>query len=383
VSATTTFKYAAQDAAGNWETVHTTTVQIDTAPPTGGTFTVAGTASTAGGATATLTNSTSFTISARSDYTDVGSGLASSVLTVQSESLTSIGCGALGSGGPFATPQTITGTTQPTGIVAGACYVYVLTGTDKAGNTASVSVTVVDNSVSFQITQQPTSVTAGQATSGTNNVILTATKNGATDTTYSGATLTWSGANISPSGTAATLPTSPTWTNGQASFSITLVKAETETLSVSDGTRSSGNFAPITVNAGTASNYAITNVTSQGAGTLSNPCYFSCTDTGLGNNQTFTAKISVTDSVGNIVTGLGSGHTVTIAVTQQQSGGTFTAPTTGQTVTLTISSTGAATSTAAFSYKASNNGTWTDKIAASTPTGQTTYTTANLTVTKL
>ena len=47
-----------------------------------------------------------------------------------------------GLGGPFTTATTITGTTQPSGIVGGFCYLYTLTGTDNVGNNASISTTV-------------------------------------------------------------------------------------------------------------------------------------------------------------------------------------------------------------------------------------------------
>ena len=117
----------------------------DITPPSGGALSVNGTAASGGGSTST-TASTSFSIDSRTDYSEAQSlsqsGLASSVLTVESESLTGSTCGAPGSGGPFTTPVTITGTTQPSGIVTGACYLYTLTGTDNVGNTASISTTV-------------------------------------------------------------------------------------------------------------------------------------------------------------------------------------------------------------------------------------------------
>jgi hypothetical protein len=37
---------------------------------------------------------------------------------------------------------TVTGTTQPSGIVTGFCYVYTLTGDDKVGNAATINTTV-------------------------------------------------------------------------------------------------------------------------------------------------------------------------------------------------------------------------------------------------
>ena len=55
---------------------------------------------------------------------------------------------------------------QPSGIVAGYCYVYTLTGTDNVGNTATLSTTVVDSLVTFRVTSQPSTATAGRTFSG-------------------------------------------------------------------------------------------------------------------------------------------------------------------------------------------------------------------------
>jgi 6-phosphogluconolactonase (cycloisomerase 2 family) len=117
----------------------------DTSPPTGAALSVNGTTASGGGSTSTST-STSFPIDSRSDYAETPSatqsGLQSSTLTVQSETLTGSTCGAPGSGGPFTSPTTITGTTQPVGITYGSCYLYTLTGTDNVANTATISTTV-------------------------------------------------------------------------------------------------------------------------------------------------------------------------------------------------------------------------------------------------
>ena len=67
---------------------------------------------------------------------------ASSILTIQSETLTSNNtCGAAGSGGPYTSATTISGTTNPA-ITVGYCYLYKLTGTDNVGNATSISTTV-------------------------------------------------------------------------------------------------------------------------------------------------------------------------------------------------------------------------------------------------
>jgi hypothetical protein len=346
------------DVAGN-TTARSVTFVNDTTAPASGAMTINGTAATAGGSTSSVTNSTSFSIGSRTDYSDGGSGLRSSQLTVQSESLSGSTCGALGSGGPFAAATTVTGTTQPSGLQAGYCYVYTLTGTDNVGNVASISTTVVDNFLSFAVTTQPTSVGAGVATAPT-AVRLTATKNGVTDTSYTGSALTWSGASNSPTGTAPALPGSPTWTNGTSTFGITLVKAETETLTVTDGTRSA-TFAAIVVNPGAATQLAWTNVT--GPAGIPAMCSVSCNLSGFGNGQTASASISIIDSLGNPVTDVGSGHTVVVTLGGSARGST----TPGSPATLTIPSSGAAT-TALLSYTSVASGSYTDTLTA-TSTG--------------
>ena len=120
---------------------NTFTVTPDTNNPTGGALTVNGTNATGAGSTSTTSNP-GFAINTRTDYTDGGSGLASSTLTVRSATLTSNStCGAAGSGGPYTSATTISGTTNPT-ITVGYCYLYTLTGTDKVGNATSVSTLV-------------------------------------------------------------------------------------------------------------------------------------------------------------------------------------------------------------------------------------------------
>ncbi|HTX32521.1 MAG TPA: hypothetical protein VMD09_14150 [Solirubrobacteraceae bacterium] len=345
----------AKDLAGNSGTTSLTFV-VDSNAPTGGALTVNGTAASAAGSTSQISNSTNFTIGSRTDYSDGGgSGLKSSVLTVQSESLAGTTCGAPGSGGPFTTATTVTGTTQPPGIVAGACYVYTLTGTDNVGNTASIKTTVVDNAVSFQVTQpSPAVATAGTAFS----VTLTAIKNGATDTTYTGAALSWSGDPSSPSGTAPTLPANPTWTNGVATFNVTLTDAVSTTLGVSDGTRSA-TFAPITVSPGTFAQLAWTSPSTTSPAGIPSPCLFTCTyASGFGHSQTWAASVSVTDALGNVVSNLGVAVTVNVTLGGSKAGTVTPA-------TITIPATGAATSTAPVQYKSPASGNYTDTLTLS------------------
>jgi hypothetical protein len=351
-----TYTVTGADVAGNSSTSSLTFVS-DTTAPAGGALTVNGTAASSSGSTSQATNSTSFTIASRTDYTDSGSGLRSSVLTVQSESLSGTTCSSLGSGGPFTSATTITGSTQPPGIVAGYCYVYTLTGTDNVGNVGSITTTVVDNALSFTVTTQPTSVTAGTATAS-NAVVLTAIKNGATDTTYTGTTLTWSGAASSPSGTAPTLPTGPTWSSGRATFGITLVKAGTVTLTVTDGSRS-GAFSAITVSPGAATQVAWANVSSPAG--VPATCLFACTySSGFGLSQTWTAYVSITDTLGNIVNALGTGHTVVVTLGTGAKGSTTPA----SPASFAIPSTGPAQASTSIQYTSPASGTYTDTLSA-------------------
>jgi hypothetical protein len=91
----------------------------------------------------------------------------------------------------------------------------------------------------------------------------------------------------------------------------------------------------------------------------------SCVYSGIGNNASFTTTLAVTDGSGNIVSNLGSGHTVTVTITQNQSGGQFTSPSTPGTSARTLSfpSSGQAVTTASFTYKTGTGNGWTDKLA--------------------
>jgi hypothetical protein len=178
------------DLAGNTRAT-VLTLTDDSTTPTGGALTVNGTAATGGGTTSTTT-STSFAVNSRTDYTDTGSGLVSSTLTVQSATLTAGTCGAPGSGGPFTSSTTVTGTTQPAGIVAGFCYVYTLTGTDHVGNAAGVNTTVKLNTAPTVTSTGPSSLAQG-ATS--QNVTVNGTN------FVSGAAAAFSGSGITVNST--------------------------------------------------------------------------------------------------------------------------------------------------------------------------------------
>ena len=111
------------------------TAQVDATAPSGGAFSANGIAATGGGSSSYLNSGTTLLINSRTDYTDGGSGLASSTLTMQTGTLSGNSCSAYGA------PATITGTTSQT-VASGHCYLLTLTGTDNVGNAASISTTV-------------------------------------------------------------------------------------------------------------------------------------------------------------------------------------------------------------------------------------------------
>jgi PKD repeat protein len=126
--------YAASNAGAVSATANYALI-LDNTPPTGGALAVNSVAASAAGSTS-YNNSGSFAIGTRTEYNaDTGSGLLSSVLTRSTGTLSSGTCSSYGS------PVTITGNPTQSGLAAG-CYLYKLTGTDRVGNTASLSTTV-------------------------------------------------------------------------------------------------------------------------------------------------------------------------------------------------------------------------------------------------
>lgn len=122
------------DRVGN---VGTTTLSfvVDNTGPTGGALRVNGVDATAAGSSSTSADG-SFSIGVRSDYdADAGAGFESSVLTREQAPLSGGACGAFGAA------TTIDGSPAQSGLADG-CYRYVLTGTDKLGNTSTLATTV-------------------------------------------------------------------------------------------------------------------------------------------------------------------------------------------------------------------------------------------------
>jgi len=249
--------------------------------------------------------------------------------------------------------------------------------------TGSDSVAVSGAGLDHFTLTNPGSQTAGQAFTVT-VAALDAYGNPASGWTSTNGCVTFSGPSSSPGGNAPTYPANKSCSSGtsrlsfdsnaQASASITLTDAGSTTLTVSNGTKS--GTTTFTVLTTTAAKLAWTNASTNG--TLSNPCLFTCSATHVNNNGLFSATVSVTDTYGNTVTDVGTGRTVKVTT----NGGTFTAPTSGSSVTLTISATGPATSTASFTFDGQTSFfPWTDNLTAATQSGPV-YSQATATVSK-
>ncbi len=253
--------------------------------------------------------------------------------------------------------------------------------------TALVVTVAPATAVKFSLSASATSLVAG----GSSNLTITAQDTyGNTATAYAGShNVTFSGATTSPSGTAPTVvngagtaipfgsATALTFTAGVAAVSssknglMKLYKAESPSIAVSDGSISSATPVAATVTPAAASKFALTSVTVS-AGSLSSPCIFTCTLTGLGNSGTVKAKVTVADTYGNTVSALGSGHAVKITTN-----GTGTISGTP----LAIPSTGAAETATTFTYTSKSSGSFTEVVTAAASEG-TAYTAATLTAIK-
>ena len=178
---------------------------------------------------------------------------------------------------------------------------------------------------------------------------------GGTDTSYSGTkTIVFSGPTNSPLGTAPTYPANVTFINGTGIATITLYNAASTTLIATEGTNVGSTT--FTVTPGTPAALTWTGPPSVDKGTLSAGCVTSCTWTSGGKKGTLTATVTADDSYGNVVSNLGSGHTVTFsATTNTWSSGSLGLPAAGE------------ATTSSNSWQAPNNTTWSSTLTASSP----------------
>jgi hypothetical protein len=258
---------------------------------------------------------------------------------------------------------------------------------DGTFTTATVTLTVATTASKFLLAAATTTPVAAVAT------ILTIAAKDAyenTVTTYTGTkNLTFSGASASPSGALPTVANSSSsavnfgsataiaFTSGVATATSTkngamkLNRAGAASITVSDGAISNPVPLAVTVSPAAAARWGLTNI-SVSAGTLGPTCLFTCTLTALGNSGTVSAKIAVTDSVGNTVSAVGSGHAA--KVTTNGTGTIVGTP-------LAIPSTGAAESATTFTFTARSSGSFTELLTVAASEG-TAYTTATLTANK-
>jgi hypothetical protein len=229
----------------------------------------------------------------------------------------------------------------------------------KTGSSGNFTVTAGSN-------HQIGASAASPQTAGTAfNVTLTAQDSwgNATGNLSGTKNVSFSGPSNSPNNTAPSYPATASFSGGNATASVTLYKAETTTITANDTTDSLNGTASnnITVNTGTPAHLWWKQLTTSIGGTLTACTPFNCSWSSA-NNQTLTGSVSVTDAQGNIVSDLGSGHTVSISGAQ----GTFTSGS-----SLTIASTGQAVSTGGFSYKEAKGGWTSDTLTAVTSAGAT------------
>jgi hypothetical protein len=175
-------------------------------------------------------------------------------------------------------------------------------------------------------------VTAGNKTAGTAFDVRVTARNGiTTDTTYTGShPLTFSGPGQNTGFAAPSYPASGTFAAGVATVSVTLRKAETVSLVVSEGASRSGSTS-VTVVAGAASRLWYTSSShncSSGAAFLN------------ANGATWTSKVSRVDASGNPVA---SGGALTVGVTKPGGAG-GSVPTTPLTIAANATESGTATS---------------------------------------
>jgi hypothetical protein len=247
---------------------------------------------------------------------------------------------------------------------------------NAGGNTGWV---ISGPATSLFLTAASTTPTAGTA----DNLTITAKDAyGNTSTSYTGShNLTFGPVADSPSGAHATVSDSSSsavnfgtatpigFSEGIATVSgskngvMTLVKAGSTSLTVTDGSISNGSGLAVSVSPGAAARLAWANA-KVSKGTLSSLCLFTCTGTELTSSGTFKANVSVTDSSGNTVSALGSGHTVSVTMTT----GTITGG------SLTIASSGPAESTTQFTFTPPSKG-GASALTAATAAG-TVYTSA-------
>jgi hypothetical protein len=173
--------------------------------------------------------------------------------------------------------------------------------------------------------------------------------------------ITFSGVSSSPGGTPPSYPSSVTFAAGVGTASVTLFTADPTTMVTATRGSANASTSNFTVNPATAAKLAWSGASSA-SGSLEGLCLFTCTWNAFGRSHIWTAKVSVTDANGNVVSNIGSGHTVTWAP----------APTSGSvspTAGLPLPSSGAATTSSSVTYTSSGSNSWTSDTLTAHSTG--------------
>jgi hypothetical protein len=260
---------------------------------------------------------------------------------------------------------------------------------DGTFTTANISVTVAAATASKFLLAAATITPVAAA----NDSLTTTAQDpyGNTATAYTGAhNLIFSGSSASPSGALPTVAdssgtainfggeTAIAFTSGVATVvsstkngAMKLNRAGAASITVSDGSISNPTPLAVTVSPGAAARWGLININIS-AGALGPNCLFACTLTGIGNSGAVTAKVAVTDSIGNTANAVGTGHAAKVTT---NGGGTISG------TPLTISSTGAAESATTFTFTSKSSGVFSEIVTVAASTG-TAYTTATLTASK-
>jgi hypothetical protein len=240
--------------------------------------------------------------------------------------------------------STITGTSAPFTVVAAGAGGFSLgtPATQTAGTPFSLSITATD--------------------AYGNAAVYEGTK-----------TITFKGPESSPSEKAPTSTASVTFTGGTGTTSVTLYNADaTTSIEASQSGGPKGSSANFAVNPAAAAKLAWTGFSGT-AGAAEGLCLFSCTWSGFFKNRTWSSHVSVTDAYGNVVTAVGSGHDVTLTMTETGSTGTLSPK------SLTMPTAGTATTSSSVAYTSPNSNTWSSDSFTATATG---FTTATATIKK-
>jgi hypothetical protein len=176
-----------------------------------------------------------------------------------------------------------------TGLTAGTSYSYTVearVGTSWSSGPSEAFGTDTHPQPTFTVATPASTQHAGSAFA----VVITATTNGSTvDTAYSGPkALTYSGPGSAPDGSTPSYPSTVDFVSGIGTAWVTLVRAETVSLQVTDGTRLGAD--DVTVVADATNRLVYTTSTPACAGSVI-----------VGNGGSFTSRVSVLDAYGNAV----------------------------------------------------------------------------------